>query len=72
MGKGSGSVTTFSRADGFVRIGRNVEIVEAGHARSRSTLLGRELALADLVVIGSHCVGLDAARERARARRASR
>ena len=30
MGKGSGSVTAFSRADGFVRIERNVEIVEAG------------------------------------------
>jgi len=29
MGKGSGSVTAFSRADGFVRIGRNTEIVEA-------------------------------------------
>ncbi|MFO0900665.1 MAG: gephyrin-like molybdotransferase Glp, partial [Pirellulales bacterium] len=30
MGKGSGSVTTFSRADGFVTIPRHVEIVEAG------------------------------------------
>jgi putative molybdopterin biosynthesis protein len=58
MGKGSGSVTAFSRADGFVRIGRNVEIVEAG-ARVEVTLIGRELALADLVVIGSHCAGLD-------------
>ena len=30
MGKGSGSVTAFSRADGFVTIGRHAEIVEAG------------------------------------------
>ena len=30
MGKGSGSVTTFSQADGFVTIGRHEEIVEAG------------------------------------------
>ena len=30
MGKGSGSVTTFSRADGFVTIPRHTEIVEAG------------------------------------------
>jgi len=58
MGKGSGSVTTFSRADGFVRIGRNTEIVEA-NTPVEVTLIGRELPLADLVVIGSHCAGLD-------------
>jgi putative molybdopterin biosynthesis protein len=58
LGKGSGSVTTFSRADGFISIGRHEEIMEAGSA-VRVTLLGRELAPADLVVIGSHCIGLD-------------
>ncbi|MDJ0868081.1 MAG: molybdopterin biosynthesis protein [Myxococcota bacterium] len=58
MGKGSGSVTAFSRADGFVRVGRNTEIVEAD-APVEVMLVGRELPLADLVVIGSHCAGLD-------------
>jgi putative molybdopterin biosynthesis protein len=58
MGKGSGSVTAWSRADGFVRVPRNVELLEAD-APVEVTLLGRELPLADLVVIGSHCVGLD-------------
>jgi putative molybdopterin biosynthesis protein len=58
MGKGSGSVTSFSRADGFVRIGRNTEIVEAD-SEVEVTLIGHELPLADLVVIGSHCLGLD-------------
>jgi putative molybdopterin biosynthesis protein len=58
MGQGSGSVTTFSRADGFTTIDRHQEIVPAG-ARVTVQLLGRELRLADLVVIGSHCVGLD-------------
>ena len=58
MGQGSGSVTTFSRADGFTTIGRHEEIVPAG-ATVTVRLLGRELQLADLVVIGSHCVGLD-------------
>ena len=58
MGKGSGSVTTFSRADGFVTIGRHEEIVAAGQ-RVQVQLLGRDLRVADLVVIGSHCVGLD-------------
>jgi putative molybdopterin biosynthesis protein len=59
MGKGSGSVTTFSRADGFVRIERNVELVDPGE-EVEVTLLGSDLPLADLVVIGSHCAGLDA------------
>jgi len=58
MGKGSGSVTTFSTADGFVTIGRHQEIVDAGD-RVRVQLLGRDLQVSDLVVIGSHCVGLD-------------
>jgi len=58
MGQGSGSVTTFSRADGFTTIGRHEEIVPAGTTVTVQ-LLGRDLQLADLVVIGSHCVGLD-------------
>jgi putative molybdopterin biosynthesis protein len=58
MGKGSGSVTTFSRADGFVRLERTTEIVEAG-TQVEVTLLGRSLSPADLVIVGSHCTGLD-------------
>ena len=58
MGKGSGSVTTFSRADGFVTIPRHTEILEAG-SEVQVRLIGRGLEVADLVVIGSHCVGLD-------------
>jgi putative molybdopterin biosynthesis protein len=58
MGQGSGSVTTFSRADGFATIGRHEEIVQAGTIIAVQ-LLGRDLQLADLIVIGSHCVALD-------------
>ncbi len=58
MGQGSGSVTTFSRADGFATIGRHQEIVDASTPIDVQ-LLGKELQLADLVVIGSHCIGLD-------------
>lgn len=58
MGKGSGSVTTFSYADGFVTIGQHSEIVEAG-TQVPVQLLGQELEPAELVAIGSHCVGLD-------------
>ena len=58
MGKGSGSVTTFSRADGFVIIPRQREYLEADEIVSVH-LLGSGLRPADLVVIGSHCIGLD-------------
>jgi putative molybdopterin biosynthesis protein len=58
MGKGSGSVTTFSRADGFVVIPRQREYLEAGDA-VQVHLLSEGVRPADLVVIGSHCVGLD-------------
>jgi len=58
MGKGSGSVTTFSSADGFITIGQHTEIVDAG-APVQVQLLGQGLDAADLIFIGSHCVGLD-------------
>jgi putative molybdopterin biosynthesis protein len=58
MGKGSGSVTAFSLADGFITIDQHTEIVDAG-APVQVQLLGRTVEPADLVVIGSHCVGLD-------------
>ncbi len=58
MGKGSGSVTTFARADGFVVIPREREFLEAGE-RVEVVPLGRGVEPADLVVIGSHCSGLE-------------
>jgi len=56
-GKGSGAVTAFSQADGFITIEQHVESVAAG-TPVEVQLIG-EAHLADLVVIGSHCVGLD-------------
>ncbi len=58
MGKGSGSVTTFSGADGFITIDQHTEILDAGSTVSVQ-LLGHRLDPADLVIIGSHCVGTD-------------
>jgi len=55
--KGSGAVTAFSQADGFITIGQHVESVPAG-TPVEVQLIGRA-HLADLVIIGSHCVGLD-------------
>jgi putative molybdopterin biosynthesis protein len=59
MGKGSGSVTTFSGADGFITIDQHTEILDSG-AQVQVQLLAQGLEPADLVIIGSHCVGLDA------------
>ena len=58
MGKGSGSVTTFSNADGFITIDQHTEMLDADSMVS-VRLLGRDVEPADLVIIGSHCVGLD-------------
>ena len=58
MGKGSGSVTAFSKADGFIAIDRNSEILEEGEPVD-VTLIGRSLSPADLIVIGSQCIGVD-------------
>ena len=58
MGKGSGSVTTFSCADGFITIAQHTEQLEAG-STVEVQLIGQKIEPADLVVIGSHCVGLD-------------
>ena len=58
LGKGSGSVTTFARADGFVVIPRDREFLEAGEP-VEVVPLGRGVEPADLVVIGSHCSGLE-------------
>lgn len=59
IGKGSGSIMTFARADGFVTIPRNREYIEAGEAVA-VVPIGRGTRPADLVTIGSHCTGLDA------------
>ena len=55
--KGSGAVTAFSQADGFITIDQHIEGVPAG-TPVEVQLIGRA-HVADLVIIGSHCVGLD-------------
>jgi putative molybdopterin biosynthesis protein len=59
-GKGSGSVTSFAQADGFVTVPALADSVAAGSAVS-VTLFSARATPPDLVVIGSHCVGLEAA-----------
>jgi molybdopterin molybdotransferase/putative molybdopterin biosynthesis protein len=57
--KGSGAVTSFSQADGFLEIDALASSLDAG-TRAQVTLIGDRAALPDLVVVGSHCVALDA------------
>lgn len=58
MGKGSGSVTTFSRADGYVTIDKHREFLSPDEPIHVITY-SNEIKPASLVIIGSHCTGLD-------------
>ncbi len=57
-GKGSGAVTSFSQADGFVAIDALSAGLDAGLTRE-VTLIGGTAKAPDIVVMGSHCVALD-------------
>ncbi|MCB9754630.1 MAG: molybdopterin biosynthesis protein [Myxococcales bacterium] len=64
--RGSGSISAFCRADGFVTVDSLQERLEAGElVRVRPLALGRAdargpgFAAPDLTIIGSHCVGLE-------------
>ncbi len=58
LDKGSGSVSAFSRADGFIVTPQQQQWLEVG-SNVEVHLLNKEHASADLVVIGSHCLVLD-------------
>ncbi|MBV9236012.1 MAG: molybdopterin biosynthesis protein, partial [Xanthobacteraceae bacterium] len=57
-GKGSGAVTAFSQADGFLAIDALASALDAG-TTADVTLIGAQERLPDLVIMGSHCVALD-------------
>jgi putative molybdopterin biosynthesis protein len=57
--KGSGSVTTFAQADGFITIDALADALPAGAAVD-VTLFAPNVSAPDLVVMGSHDIGLDA------------
>jgi len=56
--KGSGAVTSFSQADGFLEIDALASTLDAG-TRARVTLIGESAAMPDLVIMGSHDIALD-------------
>lgn len=59
VGKGSGAVTAFSQADGFIGIDALQESLPAGSVVP-VRLFTPHVRVPDLVIMGSHCIGLDA------------
>jgi len=57
-GKGSGAVTSFSQADGFLEIDALAAALDAGTS-AQVTLIGSATHAPDLVIMGSHDVALD-------------
>jgi len=57
-GKGSGAVTAFSQADGFLSIDALASALDAD-SRAEVTLIGERERAPDLVIMGSHDVALD-------------
>ena len=56
--KGSGSVTAFSQAEGFLEIDALANMLDAG-TKAHVTLIGESARAPDLVLTGSHDVALD-------------
>ena len=57
-GKGSGAITSFAQADGFLRIDALADQMPAG-TETDVTLFTPHVRAPDLVIVGSHCTGLD-------------
>jgi putative molybdopterin biosynthesis protein len=57
-GKGSGAVTAFSQADGFLAIDALASALDA-NTQADVTLIGDEAKAPDLVIMGSHDIALD-------------
>jgi molybdenum cofactor synthesis domain-containing protein len=57
-GKGSGAITSFAQADGFLCIDALADQMPAG-SQAEVTLFTPHVRVPDLVIIGSHCTGLD-------------
>jgi putative molybdopterin biosynthesis protein len=57
-GKGSGAITSFAQADGFLRIDALADQMRAG-TEVEVTLFTPHVRVPDLVIVGSHCTGLD-------------
>jgi putative molybdopterin biosynthesis protein len=55
---GSGAVTSYSLADGFIEVDPTKSVLEEGE-KVIVTIYSREWRIPDLTLIGSHCIGAD-------------
>ena len=54
----SGAITALSETDGFIEVPENKAFLEVGET-VEVKLFSDELKIADLMIIGSHCIGID-------------
>jgi putative molybdopterin biosynthesis protein len=59
VAKGSGAVTAFAQADGFLTVPALAESLPPG-TEAEVTLFGATVTAPRLAIVGSHCIGLDA------------
>src|SRR4029078_9520585 len=57
-GKGSGAITSFAQADGFLKIDALADQMPSG-TEAEVTLFTPHVRVPELVIVGSHCTGLD-------------
>jgi putative molybdopterin biosynthesis protein len=57
-GKGSGAITSFAQADGFLKIDALADQMPAW-SQAEVTLFTPHVRVPDVVIVGSHCTGLD-------------
>jgi putative molybdopterin biosynthesis protein len=58
LAKGSGAISSFAQADGFLMIDALSDHLAEG-TRAKVTLFDADLRVPDLIIMGSHCVGLE-------------
>jgi putative molybdopterin biosynthesis protein len=56
--KGSGAVSSLLDADGYIEIGEDTHVIEEGDS-VQVRLFSEEISFPDLLIIGSHCLGID-------------
>lgn len=56
--KGSGAISQLLDADGYVEVGEATQIIQEGD-QVQVRLFSEEIAFPDLLIIGSHCLGVD-------------
>jgi len=58
VGLGSGAIMSVALADGYIDVPKNQEFIEENES-VKVRLLSSQLHPADLVIVGSHCTGID-------------